>query len=301
MAKLAFLGLGMMGSGMATCLVKAGHEVTVWNRSLQKAEALAQTGAAVAITPKEAALGADGVFSMVADDGASTHCWLSKDGALQSLKEGAFLVECSTISHGHSATLAAAAKAAGLRYIDCPVNGPPSAAAEGQLVLLVGADSQDLEDARTWLETLSKSILHFGPVGTGTAYKLLNNLLGAVHVAAIAEAATVARRLGLNVETMTAAVKSGPIGSPHTIRMIQPMLEGRPADTFGLAISLREKDARYCLEMARGLGLTMTVGDDAHAWYVEASKAHGTEDDSSMLPIVEGHQGQAPKASKPLE
>ncbi|MEM6383970.1 MAG: NAD(P)-dependent oxidoreductase [Pseudomonadota bacterium] len=297
MAKLAFLGLGMMGRGMASCLLQAGHDVTVWNRSPGKAEALAASGARVAATPQQAAEGADAVFSMVADDQASTHCWLSEQGAMQALAKGTFVIECSTISHDHSKRLADAAKGAGLRYLDCPVNGPPSAAAQGKLVLLVGASKPDLDLARPWLETLSQSILHFGPVGTGTAYKLLNNLLGAVHVAAIAEAANVARRLGLDVETTEAAVKTGPIGSPHTVRMIKPMLEGRAADSFGLAIGLREKDARYCLQMARGLGLNMSVGEDAHAWYVEASQAHGSQDDSSMLQVVEGHEGRVPKAS----
>lgn len=296
MAKLGFLGLGMMGSGMAACLVRAGHDVAVWNRSADKAEALVSMGARPARTPAEAAKEAEAVFSMVADDTASIQCWLAEDGALQAMGDGAFMIECSTISHSHSQNLASAAKGAGARYIDCPVNGPPSAAAKGELVLLVGADAADLEDARPWLVTLSKSILHFGQVGNGTAYKLINNLLGAVHVAAIAEAATLARRLDLSVETTVAAVKSGPISSPHTVRMIEPMLEGRSADSFGLAIGLREKDARYCLEMADNLGLSMTVGEDAHAWYVEASKAHRGEDDSSMLSVVEGHFGQAPRA-----
>lgn len=294
MAKLAFLGLGMMGSGMASCLLRAGHEVTVWNRSPQKAESLVATGAKLALTPKEAARGAEAVFSMVADDSASEQCWLAEDGALNALEPGAFVIECSTISHGHSKKLAAAAKSHGLRYLDSPVNGPPAAAAKGELILLMGADSDDLEAARPWLEVISSSILHFGPAGTGTAYKLINNLLGAVHVAAIAEAAHLARKLGLDVDTMVKAVESGPVGSQHTVRMIRPMLEGRPADSFGLSIGLREKDARYCLEMAHGLNLSMTLGEDAHAWYVAASQTHGAQDDSLMLNTIAGHEGKAP-------
>ena len=297
MAKLAFLGLGMMGSGMASCLVRAGHDVTVWNRSPEKAETLVAAGAEVASSPKEAALGAQAVFSMIADDQASDRCWLAEDGAFSSLEPGAFVIECSTISHGQSARLAEAAKSSGLRYIDCPVNGPPSGAAKGELVLLVGADPVDLEEAQQWLEVISSSILHFGPVGTGTAYKLINNLLGAVHVAAVAEAAHLARKLGLDVDTTVAAVASGPVGSPHTMRMIRPMLEGRAADSFGLAIGLREKDARYCLAMAHGLDLNMTIGEDAHAWYAAASQTHGAEDDSLMLNTIAAHGGKAPGRS----
>jgi 3-hydroxyisobutyrate dehydrogenase len=294
MGKIAFLGLGMMGSGMAGCLVRAGHQVTVWNRSPDKAEALVAAGAIAADSPAEAANGAEAVFSMIADDPASDQCWFGPTGALGVLGSGAFVIECSTISHGQSRKLAESAAAKDLRYIDCPVNGPPAMAAKGELTLLVGAEPADLEAARPWLELVSSSILHFGPTGTGTAYKLINNLLGAVHVAATAEAAHLARKLGLDVDTTVAAIETGPVGSPHTKRMIRPMLEGRPADSFGLAIGLREKDARYCLAMARDLGLDMTVGEDAHGWYVAAKDMHGADDDSLMLNTIAKHDGKAP-------
>mgnify|MGYP001828500032 CR=1 FL=1 len=297
MAKIGILGLGMMGSGMASCLLKAGHDVTVWNRSPDKAQPLVSAGAVQAASPQDAARGADAVFSMVADDAASDACWIGKGGALDGLAPGAFVIECSTISHGQSAKLAAAAKEKGLRYVDCPVNGPPAAAAAGKLILLVGADPADLDAARPWLEAISASILHFGPTGTGTAYKLINNLLGAVHVAAVAEAAHLARALGLDVDTTVAAVESGPVGSPHTKRMIRPMMEGRKADSFGLAIGLREKDARYCLAMAQSAGLHMSVGEDAHGWYLAAARTHGRDDDSLMLDTVAAHGGKVPKPS----
>lgn len=294
MAKIGFLGLGMMGSGMAACLLRAGHEVTVWNRSADKVAALVEAGATAAGSPAGAAKGADAVFTMIADDPASDACWFGETGALDQLAPGAFVIECSTISHGQSRKLAEVAAERSLRYIDCPVNGPPAAAAKGELTLLVGAAPEDLEAARPWLETVSSSILHFGPVGTGTAYKLINNLLGAVHVAAVAEAAHLARTLGLDVDTTVAAVETGPVGSPHTKRMIRPMMEGRPADSFGLAIGLREKDARYCLAMAKDLGLDMTVGENAHGWYVAAKDSYGADDDSLMLNTIAKHGGKVP-------
>ena len=111
MARIAFLGLGKMGSGMAACLIRAGHEVNVWNRSSGKAGPLAAEGAIVAKTPAEAASGADAVFSMVADDAASERVWLGDDGALGSASPKALAIECSTISHGHVARLAEAAAA----------------------------------------------------------------------------------------------------------------------------------------------------------------------------------------------
>ncbi|MEM8827617.1 MAG: NAD(P)-dependent oxidoreductase [Pseudomonadota bacterium] len=284
--RIAFLGLGKMGSGMAARLVEAGHEVTVWNRSRGRAEDLLELGAAEAATPANAAEGARAVFSMVADDAASDACWTAHDGALSALDPGAFVIECSTISVDQSRKLAVAAEAEGLRYIDGPVNGPPSAARAGGLTLLVGAEPQDLADARPILEPVSSSILHFGGRGAGTAYKLINNLLGAVHVSAMAEAAVLAGKMGIDVDVMTEAVETGPIASPHAVRMCRPMLEGRPADSFGLAIGLREKDARYCLDMARAAGVAMPVGEKAHAWYAQATPTHGDQDDSLMLPTV---------------
>lgn len=297
MTKLAFLGLGRMGTGMAGRLVAAGHDVAVWNRSSDKMAPLVAAGARAAISPRQAAEGARAVFAMVADDDASNRCWMGPDGALQSVGPGTFVIECSTVSYDQCLRLDQAARARGARYIDCPVNGPPAAAASGDLILLVGADAEDLAQARPWLALLSSTILHFGPVGTGTAYKLINNLLGAVHVAAIAEAANLARTLGLDADTMVAAIESGPVGSPHTKRMIRPMMEGRRSDQLGLAIALREKDARYCLKMASAQGLGMSVGERAHDWYTAASEHLGPCDDSALLDLVEKSQGRAPAPS----
>ena len=212
------------------------------------------------------------------------------DLALSVLAEGALAVECSTVSLTQARRLAKAARARGTGFVDCPVNGPPSAAREGGLVLLCGAEAQDLERARPILETLSQSILHFGDAGAGTAYKLINNLLGAVHVSSMAEAAVLASRLGLDVDTTVQAIETGPIASPHVVRMARPMLEARAADSFGLAIGLREKDARYCLAMAEEAGVEMPVGARAHAWYASAARTDGDQDDSLLLPTVSGER-----------
>lgn len=294
MAKIAFLGLGKMGSGMAGCLLAAGNEVSVWNRSADKAEPLAAMGATIAASPADAAGGVDAIFSMVADDAASERVWLADDGALSIASPGALAIECSTISHDHVGRLSNAAAACGCAYIDCPVNGPPSAAKTGDLVLLVGASSSDLERARPLLETISASVLHFGDIGTGTAFKLINNLLGAVHVASISEAVHLARKLNFDTETLIAAVESGPCASPHVKRMIRPMAEGRLADEFGLAVGLREKDSRYCLSMARTFETGMSVGETAYEWYRLALECVADQDDSAMLQVTTAHNGRLP-------
>ena len=294
MAKIAFLGLGQMGSRMAANLVAAGHEVIVWNRSPVKAEPLQEQGATVAASPADAAKNADAIFSMVADDAASERVWLADDGAFSAASAESLAIECSTISHNHVRRLADAAASHGCNYLDCPVNGPPSAAATGDLVLLVGASKNNLERARPLLETISASILHFGDVGTGTVFKLINNLLGAVHVASIAEAVHLAHKAKLDPETLIAAVESGPCASPHVKRMIRPMAEGRLADQFGLAIGLREKDSRYCLAMAKALETGMSVGEVAYQWYKLATESVGNQDDSAMLQVTTAHNGTLP-------
>ena len=294
MARIAFLGLGLMGSGMAGCLLRAGHEVRVWNRSKQKAEALVAEGATSAGSPAEAAAEADAIFSMVADDAASERAWLAEDGALSSAATGTLAIECSTISHDHAGRLSTAAIEKGCAYLDCPVNGPPTAAATGELVLLVGASKTDLDRARPLLDAISSSVLHFGGIGTGTAFKLINNLLGAVHVASIAEAVHLAQKLDLDPETLIKAVESGPCASPHVKRMIRPMAEGRLADQFGLAIGLREKDSRYCLGMSRASKTGMSIGEAAYRWYKLGLNDVADQDDSAMLQVVKAQNGKLP-------
>ncbi len=292
MAKIAFLGLGKMGSGMASSLARAGHHVAIWNRNPQKAKELASGGMTVAASPAAAAIDADAIFSMVADDEASERVWLAADGALSTAKPGAFAIECSTISYEHVQRLAKASAERGLRYIDCPVNGLPSVAAQGKLTLLVGASDDDLSGARPLLDCIGASILHFGAIGAGTAFKLINNLLGAVHIASLAEAVALASRIGLDQKTLIAAIESGPCASPHVRRLIAPMVEGRLSDAPGLSIGLREKDARYALGLARHAEVGMAVGKMAHAWYAAAKPQHGAEDDSGIIETVIARNGQ---------
>lgn len=294
MANVAFLGLGKMGSGMAACLLGAGHQVSVWNRSAERAAPLVEAGANAAASPAQAAEDADAVFAMIADDEASSRVWTADDGAFATAPRGALVIECSTISHGQVMRLSKAAAARGLTYIDSPVNGPPAAAAKGELILLVGAADADLAKARPFLEIVSSSILHFGAIGTGTAFKLTNNLMGAVHIAALAEVVALAGKLGLDKETLIAAIDSGPCASPHVKRLVRPMVEGRLSDVPGLSIGLREKDSRYCLGLADDSGQGMDLGRVAHAWYALAAGPSAAEDDSALLQTVAKQGGRLP-------
>src|SRR3954447_3279336 len=166
MRKMAFVGLGRMGNGMAGRYLDSGFSVAVWNRSKAKAEDLIARGARWAASPADAADGADAVVTMVADDEASRAVWLGKDGAAATMKASSLAIECSTVSHQHALDMARELSGRGLIYIDCPVTGLPQAAATREMTLLVGADPADLDRAKPFLAPIGDVIRHFGAVGT---------------------------------------------------------------------------------------------------------------------------------------
>ena len=261
MRNIAFLGLGRMGSGMAARLLATGHAVAVCNRTPAKAEPLVQAGARLAATPREACDGAEAIISMTADDNASRAVWLGADGALAAtLAPGAFAVECSTLSHDWVLELSAAATKRGLRYIDAPVTGPPDAALAGALTLLVGAAAEDLEACRPLLAALSQRIIHFGPVGTGTAYKLIINLLGAVQIASAAESMAIAERAGLDLAVVAEAIALGQAASPQVIRNTRRIVADNHDRDVVFTPTLRQKDVQYALELARKLRIGSPFG-----------------------------------------
>ena len=264
MASIAFLGTGNMGAGMAGCLIKAGHDLTVYNRTMEKTRPLAELGATAADTPQEAAKGADAVIAMVADDEASKAVWLGDTGALAAeTAENAMTVECSTLSHDWVLELAATAGQKGLRYIDCPVTGIPVKAAAGDLTLLVGAEAGDMETARPLLQPFSSEIIHFGPVGAGTAYKLMVNLMGAVQIAGAAEGMLIAEKAGLDPGQVADALAKGAAASPQVIRNARRMAAADHKQNITFSGQLRLKDTLYGLRLADKLGQQTPFGDAA--------------------------------------
>jgi 3-hydroxyisobutyrate dehydrogenase len=252
MAKVAFIGLGRMGLGMAARLIAANHEVRVFNRTSTRADTLVRRGARQCLTAREACIGADAVVSMVADDPASRAIWLGSDGVLAAnLAPGAFAIECSTLSYYWVMELSSAATAQGLRYMDAPVTGLPDTAAAGELTLLVGANPEHLAAARELLGAFSQRIIHFGPVGTGTAYKLLVNMLGAVQIASVAETMAIAERIGLDLGVVAEALSTGQAASPQVIRNTRRIAEGEHDRDIAFTPQLRLKDVEYALELGQ--------------------------------------------------
>jgi 3-hydroxyisobutyrate dehydrogenase len=261
MVGVAFLGLGRMGSAMAQRLLDCGCQLQVFNRTPTRAEQLVAQGARCFATPRQACAGADVIVSMVADDQASKAIWRGPDGALAAaLAPGTLALECSTLSHDWVLELSAEARSLGLRYIDSPVTGLPSAAAAGELTLLVGAAAEDLEAARPLLERLSQRIMHFGPPGTGSAYKLLVNMLGAVQIASVAETIAIAEKIGLDLGLVAEALASGQAASPQVIRNARRMIDGQRDQTVVFTPQLRLKDVEYALALARKLEIGSPFG-----------------------------------------
>jgi 3-hydroxyisobutyrate dehydrogenase len=292
MTKVAFIGLGRMGHGMAGRYLDAGFTVVVWNRGKAKAEDLIARGARWGSSPADAASNADAIVTMVADDEASRAVWLGKDGAASTAKAGTLAIECSTVSYRHALDLARELRGRGLIYIDSPVTGLPDAAAGGKLTLLVGAELADLERARPYLAPLSTTIRHFGAVGTGTVYKLINNLMGAIQIAGIAEGLAIAEQAGLDMKLVLEAIETGVAASPQVLRHSKRMA-ARNFDGATFTAALRHKDAAYAVALAESLlSDAPLIGRAAVQAYARAKAYAPDDDEGKMIEIVSRAKGK---------
>jgi 3-hydroxyisobutyrate dehydrogenase len=293
MTRVAFIGLGRMGHGMAGRYLDAGFTLSVWNRSRAKAEDLIARGARWATSPEDAAIDADAVVTMVADDQASRAVWLSRDGAAATMKAGTLAIECSTVSYQHALDVSRELRHRGLIYIDSPVTGLPDAAAAGKLTLLVGADTADLELARPYLVPLSSSIRHFGAVGSGTVYKLINNLMGAIQIAGVAEGLAIAEQAGLDMKLVLEALETGVAASPQVIRHSKRMV-ARNFSGATFTAALRHKDAAYAVALAESLLAGAPIMGRAAVEAYDQAKAYAPDDDEGkMIEIVSRAKGSA--------
>jgi len=286
MTKVAFIGLGRMGQGMAGRYLDAGFDVAVWNRSQAKAEDLIARGARWASSPADAADGAEAIVTMVADDEASRAVWLGKDGAAATMTAGSLAIECSTVSHQHALDMARELRGRGLVYIDCPVTGLPQAAAAGKLTLLVGAEPADLDSAKPYLAPIGDVIRHFGAVGTGTVFKLINNLMGAVQIASLAEGVAMAEQAGLDMNLVAEALATGAVASPQVIRHSKRMV-ARDFSGASFTAALRYKDAAYAVKLAESLlANEPLVGHAAVEAYARAKAEMPDDDEGRMIEII---------------
>jgi len=262
MAKIAFLGAGMMGQPIVRNFLRGGHVVTVYNRTLDKARPLQELGALLAETPKEAAKDADVIFSSLTNDDASRATWSGPDGALQAdLKAGAFAIEMSTVSLTWVSELNELAKARGLHFLDCPVAGRPDVAESGQLKVFAGGSAADVDAMRPVLASISKAVMHVGDVGSGITFKLIYNVMGAIHVAACAEGMQACEAAGIDIAVAAEGFATGATGSPHVVRHSQYMAENKHEDPVQFSGRMRIKDVAYGIQLIEDAGGQSVIGN----------------------------------------
>ncbi|WP_258547948.1 NAD(P)-dependent oxidoreductase [Thalassospira profundimaris] len=258
--KIGFLGAGRMATAMIKRLLSKGYQVQVWNRSPDKLDPLVALGAVACVSPAMAATDVDTIISFMADDNAAKAVWLGENGALAAMHPGTVAIECSTLSHGFVLDLAKAISAAGHTYIDAPVTGIPADIEAGNTIFLIGAEPADLDRIRPILTDTGNRTVHFGPVGSGTVYKLMHNLLGAVHIAAAAELVAVAKKAGLDGATVAEIFSIGANASASGLMTVPGMISGNHNEGIHFTTALRAKDAAYALAMTKEYGLSVRSG-----------------------------------------
>jgi 3-hydroxyisobutyrate dehydrogenase len=283
--RIAFLGLGLMGSGMARNLLVKGFPTTVFNRDAEKARAFSNDGATVAASAMEAAAGADVIISMVADDNASRSVWLGEAGALAAVTPGTVCIECSTVTVSWVRELADATGVKQCEFLDAPVTGSKMHAAAGELNFIVGGDSATLDKVRPVLAAMSKSILPVGPIGSGALLKLINNFVCGVQVTALAEAMTMIERGGLDVAKALEILANGAPGSP-LVKMVSARMSARDyAPNFRL--ELMAKDLDYAIQEGEKMSIEMTTAATALASFQRAiASGHGDQDMAALVESV---------------
>jgi len=285
---VAFMGLGIMGSGMAQRVLAAGFPLVVYNRSPRRAEPLVQQGARAARTPGEAASQASIIISMVADDPASRALWLGQDGALAAAAPGSVLIESSTLSVSWVRQLHDAARKVGCDLLDAPVTGSKPQAQAGELNFLVGGDPAALQRARPVLQVMGRAIHHLGPSGSGAMVKLINNFMAGVQVAALAEAMALLERAGtdehLDREKALNVLLNGATASP-VVKVVAARMAARDY-TPNFLLKLMAKDLDYALSEARQRGLTLHTPATALELMKRAIAAgYGEQDMAAVVEI----------------
>ena len=282
MEKIALLGLGTMGAGMAVSLLKAGYPLAVYNRTRSKADRFAALGARVCNTPAEAAEGANVVIAMLADDAASREAWLGVDGAFEALSRGVILVESSTLSPAWIVELAEHARQAGAELVDAPVTGSRIQAEGGQLSFLTGGGDGAVNAVTPALLAMGKAVHHLGPVGSGARLKLINNFLCGVQAASLAEAVAWLERTGLDREKSLDILKGGAPGSPLVAGLSARMTSGDA--TVNFAVKLMSKDLQYAHDAAAKNGIDLTTAANARVLFERAAAlGFGDQDIASVV------------------
>ena len=253
--RVGFIGLGIMGMGMARNLRKAGFELQVWNRTASKAESLVADGATVGATPAAVAANSDIIITCVSDTPDVEKVILGDDGVIHGVKAGALVIDCSTISPQATQTIAAKLAERGVKMLDAPISGGSEGAAKGTLSIMVGGAAEDFERAMPVFQAMGKTITLVGTTGAGQTVKLVNQVLVVGNCLAMCEALLLAQAGGVDLKKTYDAISQGAAGSwmftnrgPQIINR-----DWRP----GFTVALQQKDLRLVLEAADQLGVPL--------------------------------------------
>jgi 3-hydroxyisobutyrate dehydrogenase-like beta-hydroxyacid dehydrogenase len=285
---VGFIGLGIMGSLQAANLAKAGYELTVYNRTREKADAwAAEHGGTVVDSPREVAERSDVVITMVVD-GPQVEAMI--DAALPGAREHTLFVDMSTIAPATARGLAKRLGEAGHDFLDAPVTGSSPKAKAGTLVIMVGGEAKALERARPLLEVMGEKIVHCGAAGQGQAVKVIANTITAINAATLAQGLTVARQAGVDLDALLESMEGGSADSTMRALKGRPMIEHDFTPLFKLAHML--KDVQLCLAETRTAGSAFPFAGLAQELY-GAGMGHGLgdQDFSAVIRVVEGLNG----------
>jgi 3-hydroxyisobutyrate dehydrogenase-like beta-hydroxyacid dehydrogenase len=280
--KLAFLGLGVMGFPMAGHLAKAGHQVTVYNRTEAKAQAWAtQNGGAYSSSPQEATSGAEIVFTCVGNDDDVRQVVLGERGAFAGMAKGALLVDHTTASAELARELDRAAKTRGMGFLDAPVSGGQAGAESGKLTIMVGGEEASFARAEPVMAHYGRAVTHMGPAGNGQLTKMVNQILIAGLVQALAEGLNFAVRAGLDAKKVAQVVAKGAAQSWQLENRYETMLAGK--FDFGFAVDWMRKDLAICLAEARRNKSALPITALVDQFYERVQDRGGARWDTSSL------------------
>lgn len=270
--RIGFIGLGSMGGGMACRLAETGYEIAVYNRTRSKTEQAAELGARVAESPADAATGADVVMTSLSDDKAVGAMLFGEDGAFESLREGGYLIDLSTVPPGFARELAGRAAEAGRHAVDACVYGAPWQARNGELRVMVGAGSEDdFRAVEEIIQTIGKDVAYLGDSGMGAMMKLVVNMLMGVQMPALAEAVVLGEQAGLPREKILQMIAGSGYASP--VMTFRCGLMGKRAfEQPAFKLSLMRKDMMLVLAEAQKLGVPLPVSETAYSMLTAAQQ-----------------------------
>lgn len=282
MARVAFLGLGVMGDPMAGHLQKAGHSVTVYNRTFEKAQKwVSQYGGSAAPTPVEAVQGAEFVMCCVGNDNDLRSVILGSTGALAGMSAGSIFIDHTTASAIVAKEIAALAAEKQLGFIDAPVSGGQAGAENGQLAIMCGGSDEDFNTARPILEVYAKAIELFGGVGCGQITKMCNQICIAGLIQGMSEAINFAEKSGIDAKQMAALVSKGAGGSWQIANRADTMVDNK--FDYGFAVDWMRKDLGIALEAANEVGAPLPVTALVDQFYSDVQQMGGSRWDTSSL------------------